>query len=506
MLTQTLVAQDIVRVLEKAGLLVQYRMPRADQTFHAHTTNSRLVDPGSLFIAYRGVSFDAHSALDELRERWTDLGFIVEQADAFHALADKAFVCHVKDSREAWAWLAAHVHRNPQDRLRLIGITGTNGKTSTVWFLRQLLRTLGEPCLILGTLGVYCGEEKFPATHTTPDPDELFRQLALGVEKGVGWAAMEVSSHAVVQRRLGPLRFDAAGFTSFSRDHLDFHKSMDEYFAAKWELFTHLLKPGAVGWLSHGLEDWLPADAYTRGFHFYGPPRSGRTLGAGDAVFEVRSMTLQATDLTIRRDAQAWQGRLPFGADFAMANFTLALLMVEGLLPGRVRADDWSRIEPVPGRFEPVPDAFAHGLAVIVDYAHTPDALEKTLQKLRQLTRGKLWAVFGCGGDRDRGKRPLMGAVAEKEADRVLVTSDNPRSEDPHAIVNEILSGMTQSKYQAIVDREAAILHAIQQAQPGDSILIAGKGHEDYQIIGKEKLPFDDRQVARRCLIKRGAK
>ncbi len=506
MQTLTLIAEDIVRVLKEAGLLLQHRAPRGDQSFSGHTTNSRLVQENSLFIAYKGVSFDAHGAIAELQKSYKGLGFIVEQEAAFDALSDQSFVCLVKDSREAWAWLAAHIHKNPQDRLRLVGITGTNGKTSTVWFVRQLLRTIHQPCLILGTIGVFCGEEQFPATHTTPEPDELFRQLAMAVEKGVGWAAMEVSSHAVVQRRLGPLRFDAAGFTSFSRDHLDFHKDMEEYFAAKWQLFSHLLKPGAVAFLASGLEDWLPESAYTSGFHFYGPPRSGRTMQNGDAVFHVDSMTLQSTDLTISMGSKRWQGRLPFGADFAVANFTLALAIVEGLLPGRVSADQWARIEAVPGRFEPVLQAFAAGFAVIVDYAHTPDALEKTLRKLRELTTGRLFVVFGCGGDRARGKRPLMGAVAEKEADIVVVTSDNPRTEEPQSILDEILKGMTPSKHQAMVDRESAILWAIQEAQAGDSILIAGKGHEDYQIIGKEKFPFDDRKVAARCLLKRRTK
>jgi UDP-N-acetylmuramoyl-L-alanyl-D-glutamate--2,6-diaminopimelate ligase len=505
-MTLPIIAQDIVLVLQKAGLLLNHRAPRPDQTFSGHTTNARQVQNGSLFIAYKGVSFDAHSALTELQQTTSGLGFIVEQKEAFESLPSDVFACLVRDSREAWAWLAAHSHGNPQDRLRLIGITGTNGKTSTVWFLRQLLRTIQQPCLILGTLGVYCGEEKFPATHTTPDPDELFQQLALAVKKGVSWAAMEVSSHAIVQKRLGPLRFDAAGFTSFSRDHLDFHPSMEEYFAAKWQLFSQLLKPGGVGWLSHGIEEWLPSDAHDRGLHFYGPARSGPTMQEGDARYEVVAMTLQTTDFSVRLGPKAWTGRLPFGADFAIANFTLALLIVESLLPGRVTADAWSRIEPVPGRFEPVTEAFAHGLAVIVDYAHTPDALEKTLHKLRELTKGRLWVVFGCGGDRDRGKRPLMGAVAEKEADVLLVTSDNPRTEDPETILKDILQGLTQSKHQAIVDRESAILQAVQGAQPGDSILIAGKGHEDYQIIGKEKFPFDDRKVAAACLKQRQAK
>ena len=205
-MTLSLIAQDIVLVLKKAGLLLAHRAPRADQIFSGHTTNAREVQNSSLFIAYKGVSFDAHSALTELQQTRSGLGFIVEQKEAFEALPNDAFACLVQDSREAWAWLAAHIHGNPQDRLRLIGITGTNGKTSTVWFLRQLLRTIQEPCLILGTLGVYCGEEKFPATHTTPDPDELFQQLALAVKKGVSWAAMEVSSHAMALHRVAAVQ------------------------------------------------------------------------------------------------------------------------------------------------------------------------------------------------------------------------------------------------------------------------------------------------------------
>lgn len=500
MQTQRLIARDIVQVLQFSGLLLQHRVPRADQAFSSHTTDSRLVDDGALFIAYKGVSFDAHGAIPALQKSGKSLGFILESEDLFHKLEDTSFVCLVKDSREAWAWLAAQRYGNPQDKLRMIGVTGTNGKTSTVWFLRQLLRSLQEPCLILGTLGVYCGEEKFPATHTTPDPDELFRQLALGVEKGARWAAMEVSSHAIVQKRIGPIRFDAAAFTSFSRDHLDFHPTMEDYFAAKWELFQNLLKPKAMGWLSHDIEAWLPQEAFQKGLHFYGPKRQGKTLQRGDAEYTVQAMNLQATELEIRQDQRTWQGRLLFGADFAIANFTAALMIIESLLPGRVSAHHWAEVVPVPGRFEPVLSAFSKGLAIIVDYAHTPDALEKTLKKLRELTKGRLFVVFGCGGDRDRGKRPLMGTIAATLADVSLVTSDNPRSEDPSRIVEDIIAGMTASTYHAIIDREAAIRYAIEHAQPGDSILIAGKGHEDYQIIGNNSFDFDDRLVADRLL------
>lgn len=499
-----LIARDIIQVFEEAGILLDYRMPESGQSFAKYGTDSRTSKGDDLFIAYRGVSYDAHSAVPSLQGQYPKMGFVLDSEDSYRSIPPGVFACLVRDSREAWAWLAAYRNGNPQRHLRLIGVTGTNGKTSTVWFIRQLLHSVQEPCLIMGTIGVYCGDEIFPASHTTPDPDELFRLLALARDRGVRWAAMEVSSHALVQKRIGPLRFDAAAFTSFSRDHLDFHSNMEEYFAAKWQLFTDYLKAQAVVYLSRDIADLIPKKTLNHELCFYGPDDAKALLRPQDASYAIHSMTLETTELQIAQGLKTWQGRLAFGADFAVANFTAAFLIIESLMPGRVQSEVWSTIEPVPGRFEPVKEASQHGLAVIVDYAHTPDALEKTLQKLKMMTQGQVWLVFGCGGDRDRGKRPLMGAVAEREADHVVVSSDNPRSEDPKFILQEIASGMSKvEQHKFIVDREAAIRFALLNAKPGDTVLIAGKGHEDYQIIGQQRFAFDDRLKAKQILMER---
>ncbi len=493
---QPLQAEAIVALLKKAGLLLRFHMPNPQQTFAGYTSDSRRVEKAGIFIAYRGVKTDAHEHLASLLASDSALGIIYDRAEHDVTAQRSSFSCLVSDSREAWAHLAAYRWGDPQDKLRFLGVTGTNGKTSTVWFIRQILLGLGLPCLTLGTLGVYCGDEQFPASHTTPDPDDLFRYLALARERGIGWVAMEVSSHAMVQKRLGPLSFDGVAFTSFSRDHLDFHASMAEYFAAKWELFTKRRRPGAAAWLSSSLGSWRPAEAEQVGCRTYGPAAEKGL----DLAYQIESMTLAESRISMMRAEHIWTGTLKFGGHFALDNFAAAFALVESVCGLALSGSAWPRISPVPGRFEPI---VAAELAVIVDYAHTPDALDKTLAKLRELCKGQLWVVFGCGGDRDRGKRPLMGKLAEERADRVVLTSDNPRSENPAAILEEIAAGLKEPlRAFTIVDRRQAIAFAINEALPGDAILIAGKGHEDYQLIGKESFPFDDKKVAAEFLKK----
>lgn len=497
---QALDSETIVKTLKAAGLLLDAQLPASRMAFRSHTTDTRKADDGDLLICYRGVSFDAHDMLPKLLADKKQLALIVESKAAFEAAKTQSpFVLLVKDGREAWSYVAALKEGNPQDNLKMIAVTGTNGKTSTVWFVRQLLKAQNLPCMTLGTLGIFCGDEMLPGTHTTPDPDELFRSLRLAVDRGLQWSAMEVSSHAIAQRRLGPIRFDAVAFTSFSRDHLDFHSSMDEYFAAKWELISRYRKPHAKAWLSTSLGERLPANR--EGLHFYGGEGTG-SLAADDFVFRVKHMDLSGTDVTLQHGPESWSGHLYFGGDFVIDNFTAAAALLHGL--GCSLPTNWDAIQAVPGRFEPLRDGFAHNLAVVVDYAHTPDALEKTLKKLREMTSGKLWVVFGCGGDRDRGKRPVMGRIAEELADCPVVTSDNPRTEDPASILLEVVEGMqNKARVITLLDRRDAIQHAIFHAVAGDSILIAGKGHEDYQIIGKQKFPFDDRIVAAEILHNR---
>lgn len=501
MAERSLKARLIVELLQKAGLLLEVKNRTPEHVFPAYSADSRRLGDEDLFIAYRGVQFDAHALLPQLEQSHPHIGLIIDEAGSWESAraGDFPFVCLVSDSREAWALLAAYRWDYPQEHLKILGVTGTNGKTSTVWYIRQIFELLGESCLTIGTLGVYCGTEKFALQHTTPDPDELFHYLALARERGCRWVAMEVSSHAVVQKRLGPLRFDAVAFTSFSRDHLDFHATMEEYFAAKWDFIAHYRKPGGVAYLSSALGAWKPANAATSGCRSYGPAKS--TSSADDLTYLISDMQLSHSAFSLHQGSKTWTGKLSFGGDFAVDNFVAAWALVKSVSGLILKPERWSAVKAVPGRFEPLESAFARGFAVIVDYAHTPDALEKTLMRLRSLTQGHLWLVFGCGGDRDKGKRPVMGRIAEEQADQVVLTSDNPRSEDPDAILKDIAAGMQHpEKAHAAVDRRQAIALALRAMQKGDTLLIAGKGHEDYQLIGTRRLTFSDLAVAAEIL------
>ncbi len=498
----TITFSDVVTCLEQAGLLLNQKgaIPRREMV-HS-TTDTRKLQNGDLFIAYKGVQFDAHSRVPALALQFPATVFIIEEPKCFDVMSADHVVLLVKDSREAWSHIAALRYGNPQEQLKLLGVTGTNGKTSTVWFFREILGTLAIPCMTLGTLGVYCGDEMLPASHTTPDPEELFKSLALAKARGIEWIAMEISSHAIVQKRLGPLKFDAVAFTSFSRDHLDFHPTMKEYFAAKWELFTDYCKPSVKRFVSTTVRKHLPPSAKLVPFSYYGPKSEMEAAKAEGYAYQISESRLNHSFLNLTSKDLSLAISFDFGGDFALDNFTAAFALVNSLLP--MQSLDGSKIKPVPGRFEPVPAAVPFNFAVIVDYAHTPDALEKTLTKLKEMTTGQLWVVFGCGGDRDPGKRPLMGAIAEKFADQIIVSSDNPRTEMPGEIINQILKGMPRKKkVHVIEDRLSAIEFACLKAKAGDSILIAGKGHENYQIIGNTKFPFDDRLVSAEVLQKR---
>ncbi len=486
---------DVLHCLESSGLLLAKKGFMPTRVVPEITTDTRKLEDGDLFIAYRGVQFDAHVRVPELSRQHPNTVFIIEDERCFQLMGEDQPFLLVKDSREAWSYVAALRYGNPHEKLKMIGVTGTNGKTSTVWFVRQILKALGQPSMTIGTIGVFCGDEMLPATHTTPDPDELFKSFATALARGITYVAMEVSSHAIVQRRIGPIRFDAVAFTSFSRDHLDFHATMKEYFAAKWELFTRYRKKDAPAFVSTTIRDHIPHSKLK--LSSYGPAQS-KQEGDHGYFYSITESRLDHTHLDVTADTKlAWD--FPFGGDFVMDNFTAALALVQGL--GETGEFSGSQIKPVPGRFEPVEAAQSRGIAVIVDYAHTPDALEKTLAKLKEMTKGKLWALFGCGGDRDSGKRPLMGKIAEEQADIIVVTSDNPRTEKPDFIIEQILKGMLRKKpVHVIEDRREAIAFACLNAKPGDSVLIAGKGHEDYQIIGKTKYHFDDRSVAAEVL------
>lgn len=386
---------------------------------------------------------------------------------------------------------AAARYGYPALALRTVAVTGTNGKTTTVNILRALLDLPAAPAASIGTLGVLVGIEGrvLPGGLglTTPGPDELHRVLRELVDAGVRSVAMEVSSHALDQHRVHGVTFDAAVFTNFTRDHLDYHGTMEEYFAAKAKLVGYIKGTGAAV-VNADQSEWQALPMAPR-LLTYG-------INAGDVRAEDIAFDATGSSWNIRAGDEWAAVRLPLVGDFNVMNAlaAAAAALSVGIPLGAV-ATSIAMIPQIPGRLELI----AKSPPIIRDYAHTPDALVRSLAALRPFVSGKLILVFGAGGDRDPGKRPIMGAAAEAGADRVIVTSDNPRTENPETIIDEIERGMS-SHHERLSDRRQAIARAIEIADPGDTILLAGKGHETYQVIGTEKRPFDERQVVAELL------
>ncbi len=497
----TVSIQEISEALSQIGILrgSSLRAQRNADSIEFVTVDSRQARPGGVFIAYAGVKVDSHTFLPEVTTRGISL-VIVERDDASFPASTPRLV--VSNGRAAWSTIAALLHGNPQQKLSCLAVTGTNGKTSTVWFWRELLRILDIPGASAGTLGVSIGESMVAGSHTTPDPEDLFSAMAGAVKACCEWFAMEVSSHALDQRRVAPVRFSGGIFTSFSRDHLDYHGTMDEYLASKLLLPYSQMTSGAPFLAHESVAESLDSKFMSGPLHIYGQSVHGK----GNARYTIDRQALSGADVTISFSDENYRGHLPFFAETSIANFVAAFVMSRLVGLPSIPTEKWRSIRQVPGRMERIVISSTAQLPfVFVDYAHTPDALEKALSDLRELCDGELFVVFGCGGDRDKGKRPQMGAIAGKLADRIYVTSDNPRTEDPKAIIDEIIVGIDNSNpnFVAESDRRLAIQAAIFAAGPHDVVLIAGKGHEDYQIIGSEKIPFDDRDVGRLALMER---
>ena len=470
--------------LARAGVLIEVRgaMP---EHFTAITDDSRQVGAGALFVAVRGTARDGHDFLAGVADR--AVAAIVEDASRTTL---PAFV--VSDARRAAPIAAAVAYGDPASKLRIVAVTGTNGKTTTVGMLRHLLDDAnGGRCASIGTLGVLVGSDGVVqpggAGLTTPGPIELQRVLRALVDAGVTTVAMEVSSHSLDQRRVDGLAFIAAVFTNLSRDHLDYHGTMESYVAAKARLVDYLTPDGTIV-LNVDDDAWQvlsgaqrrvrfslagkPADVCATGVR-YTPRGSEWMLEAGD---------VQAAVL------------LPLVGDFNVANALGAAAAAWSLgMSTDVIAARLSTLPQVPGRLERVHER----PTVLRDYAHTPDALERALMAVRPFAERRLLVVFGCGGDRDRGKRPQMGAIAERLADHAIVTSDNPRTEDPDRIIDDIEAGMHRTNHERITDRHDAIARALTMARPDDVIVLAGKGHETYQIRGTIAYPFDEREIVR---------
>ena len=460
-----------------------------DVDVHAVTRDSRQVHRGSAFVAIRGAAVDGHAFVSELRH-----AAVVVVEDRVDVPPGVTRVL-VSDTRRALSLLAAAVNGFPGKQLTMVGVTGTNGKTTVTTLVDSALRELGATSGRIGTTGTFMNGEAVASELTTPESTVLQRLLSDMRGKGIAHVAMEVSSIGLEQRRVDGIEYDVAVFTNLSRDHLDFHGSMSKYREAKSRLFRELLGPQrqyprvlAFGDDDAHKELGLPADTWYFGFC------QGCDLRVTNLMMSPNGMTFQLqTPLGEFTLKSALVGR--FNALNLVAAFGVCILL-------GFSAEDCvaalQRVGHVPGRMEVVENQ--HDFLVLVDYAHSPDALEKVLKTASQSTAGASWVVFGCGGDRDEGKRAEMGRVAQAYADHVVVTSDNPRSEDPQQIIDQILSGISGAPAYVDVERESAIAWTLRRAKAGDVVVIAGKGHEDYQEINGEKQPFDDRLVSQRIL------
>ena len=455
--------------------------------------DSRSIAAGWLFAAVRGADRDGHDYLPAAEKQ----GAVMALVDDASRTALPTLI--VRDTRRAAAVAAAVAFGHPARSLTMVGVTGTNGKTTTVGILRHLLDGARQRAASIGTLGVLVGSEGTPFDGggglTTPGPVELQRVLRALVDAGVSHVAMEVSSHALEQQRTETLSFSAAVFTNLTRDHLDYHGTMEAYREAKLRLSTQIEPAGTVV-VNADDPAWEGVSGGARRITF--SVAGNADVRAGDIRFRSRG-----SEWTLYLDGQRLPVTLPLIGDFNVANAlgAAAAAFALGLQPA-VIAQRLSGVPQVPGRLEIIADE----PAVLRDYAHTPDALSRALDAVRPFATGRLIALFGCGGDRDKGKRPVMGRIAEQKADIAIVTSDNPRTEDPEAIIDDIEAGMTRP-HERITDRYEAIERAIDLAEEGDIVVLAGKGHETYQVRGTTKLPFDEREIVAEVLAsRRGAR
>lgn len=481
----------------RAGLAASSDPPPPDVKITSLADDSRKVVKGGCFVAVRGVERDGHDFVDAAARA----GAAVVLVDRDVAVPDPVIRLRVEDTRVALARLAAAYHglrdkgvRNPA----LIAVTGTNGKTTVAWLLRSILRSDGHQTALMGTICYDLVTDVMPAPLTTPGSLDLCRHLAATRAAGADYAVLEVSSHALDQRRTEGLDFTAGVFTNLSGDHLDYHGTMEAYCGAKRRLFNSLGRDAvAVINRDDPVADLVGADLRARVLTF---GIQAPNVDVGARIEEVSSSGSRFV-LRGRSFETAMQCALIGRHNIMNALAAAATAEALGIAPAAIR-QGIERTPSVPGRLQRV-DPAGCPISVLVDYAHTDDALRSVLQALRPLSPGRLVCVFGCGGDRDRAKRPRMAAVVESVADVAYVTSDNPRTENPQTIIDEILSGFgakSRCRVEVDPDRRGAIERAIVAARPDDTVLIAGKGHEDYQLIGDRVLHFDDAEVARECL------
>ena len=467
----------------------------ADRAVESVAYDSRRVQRDGLFVALRGEKSDGHDFIDQAIEKGATV-ILAERADK----NSRATCVVVENTRTAMADLAARFYNFPARKLKLAGVTGTNGKTTTTFLIKHICEKAAMRTGLIGTVRYEIGERLLPAVRTTPESLDLQELLAQIRDAGCKAAAMEVSSIAIAEERVRDFEFDVAVFTNLTQDHLDYHGTMENYFEAKAKLFEQLprqerkKKPVAIINIDDRYGQKLIQDIDNR--------VSVVTFGTGlKADFRASNYRMEFGGTSYQLDARgkSYLVRVPLIGRFNVANSAAALAAANALGIGlREAVLSLAKSPQVPGRLEMVPAR--RQFQVFVDYAHTPDALLNVLKTLRELEPRRLITVFGCGGDRDREKRPLMGAVVDQNADYAIITSDNPRKEDPDKIIAEIGKGFRGNHFEKMTDRAAAISRAIEMAQPRDIVLIAGKGHENCQEFADHTVPFEDIQVARRAI------
>ncbi len=453
--------------------------------------DSRAVIPGGLFIGMPGDQTDGRRFIADAIANGA-VALLLEEGNNFSIPETDVPVIRLADSRRHVGLILNRFYNFPSSKVTVIGVTGTNGKTTCTQLLSRVLDKPGRRCAVIGTLGNGYPDSIEQGTHTTPDIVNLYKLLAEFAEQGASAVCIEVSSHALEQDRVAGIAFNIAVFTNLTRDHLDYHGDMESYALAKSKLFS-----------IHGLEHAIinVDDAY--GVKLAGTIREANVTRYGFTSGDVRAVDLQTSQdgmsITLVVDEERFPVKSRLYGEFNVSNLLAVVSVLKALgWGGKQIADSLSGLTSVAGRMEQFrgDDSFP---VVVVDYAHTPDALQQALTALRPHTQGKLWCVFGCGGDRDRGKRELMGAVASDFADQVVLTDDNPRNEPADQIINEIEQGITRP-HLVIQPRAHAVRETIAKAAPADLVLLAGKGHEDYQEIGGQRYPYSDRELVQEIL------
>lgn len=494
-----------MKLPELLKILPEYQSSAPDVEVLSLTHDARHVHLGAVFIAVPGTKVDGHQFLKDACEAGA-VAVVVEKAD----LVPKSytgFVQIVKSSRESIDRMAAQFYSNPSSELFVFGVTGTNGKTSVTYMLEYVLGQRRLPCGVLGTINHHLGDKVWPTDMTTPDPISLQKRLREMKEAGAKAVAMEVSSHALDQRRADGVHFNTVLFTNLTRDHLDYHPTMQDYFESKQRLFTDLMRHSSKNPRFAVVNTDDPWGARLRIASEAAICTYGQNSRA-DFRYQITNVDFSRTDFSLKTPTGEFQGSIPMCGAHNVANAVgvMAAAATAGVST-KNSLEILAQFPGVPGRLQYVPNS--KSLNVFVDYAHSPDALESVLRALNQVrsemkSHAKIWTIFGCGGDRDKGKRPLMAQKAIQASDHVMVTSDNPRTEDPLAIITDIMEGFDpkdrQQRVLMDVDRKSAIEKVLSMAKPHDVILIAGKGHEDYQIIGKNKIHFSDFEIAKEFL------